>query len=278
MTVAQALSEGRAILSATGLVDAAREARFLTANGLGVPESWLAAHRDRVLSAADVAILRDWFGRRAAGEPAHYIVGRCPFWNREFSVTPAVLIPRPETELIVERVLRLDLPAGARVLDVGTGSGCLAVTLACERPGWRVFATDRSPAALGVARRNARALGAQVRFVCADLAGPLAARFALVVANLPYIPSAECATLQREIREHEPMAALIGGEHGDELVLALIAQLPAVLATGGVAALELGVGQADAVARRADVAGFASVERIVDLGGVERVVVLRAPD
>jgi release factor glutamine methyltransferase len=226
------------------------------------------------LAPGEESLFRDWLERRAAGEPAHHLTGRCPFWNREFLVTPAVLVPRPETELLIDAALRSPSPQNTRVLDVGAGSGCIAATLALERPGWRVAATELSPAALAVARANLRALSAPVGLMRCDLAAALRGPFELVTANLPYIPTAELAALPLEVR-HDPRGALDGGADGLDLVRRLLADLPHLLAPGGLALLELGEGQADPVTSAANALGLEVAQRITDLGGCVRVVVLR---
>ncbi len=251
-----------------------REARFLLARALTVPESWLLAHGDASVEAGAAAQFLAWVQRRAAGEPAHYIVGTCPFWGRDFAVSPAALLPRPETELLVERALSLPLRR-PRILDVGTGTGCLAVTLALELPGALAVATDTSVEALALARHNARRWGAAVRLACGDLAHHLRGPWQLVVANLPYLPSATLAQLPVEVRGFEPRLALDGGEQGTEVVRALVDALPRLLAEDGYALLELGEGQAEEVARHARERGLVERERIGDLGGVERVLVLQ---
>ncbi len=214
-----------------------------------------------------------WLERRAAGEPLEHLSGRCHFWGRDLAVSPAVLVPRPETEFVVAAALALALPEEAAVVDVGTGSGAIAVTLAAERPRWRVTAVDRSGAALAVARANARALEVAVTFVRADLAGALGGGFHLVAANLPYIPTAALADLPLEVG-HDPRVALDGGDDGLDLVRRLVADLSRLLVPGGWAVLELGEDQADQVATLAAAAGLGLHRRVRDVGGCDRVVVL----
>jgi release factor glutamine methyltransferase len=276
MTVGETLAAAAAALAATpDLRDPGGEARFLLARLLGRPETWLLAHPEAAVDGGREARLAEWVRRRLTGEPAHYIVGSCPFRGRELLVTPAVLIPRPETELIVERAHALALPPRPRVLDVGTGSGCLAVTLALELEGSVVAATDRSAAALAVARANAARLGACVAFARGDLAAHLAGPFDLVVANLPYIPDGELASLPATVRDFEPRAALAGGSDGAELLRRLIADLPRLLAGGGVALLEAGPGHAARLAGDVAAAGLAAAPPLADAGGVARVLELR---
>lgn len=275
MTVRELLTEAAVALpQREGLPDPVREARWLLARCLDRAEGWLVAHADETVTGSDAARFRSLVARRAAGEPAHYIAGSCPFFGREFLVAPGVLIPRPETELIVEHVLGLSLPPAPRVLDLGTGSGCLAVTLALELPGARVLATDVSPAAIRLARSNALRLGARVVWCLGDLATPLRGGFDLVVANLPYIPDGELATLPTEIRDHEPRLALTGGPDGADLLRRLVADLPHLLAPEGHALLELGPGQADLLRPTEMAARLRETARLVDVAGVPRVVVL----
>ena len=278
MKVRDLLRDAAAELPAgVGLPDPLREARWLLAAALGCPESWLLAHADDPLPAPSVERFRGWLARRRAGEPAHYIVGACPFWGRDFIVTPAVLIPRPETELLIASALALPPAPPRSVLDVGTGSGCLAVTLALELSAARVTATDLSPSALAVARANARRHDAVVSLLAADLAAPLRDAFDLVVANLPYLPFGTLGDLSREIRDHEPHGGLFGGPRGDELVGRLIADLPRLLTPGGHALLEVGEGQAGSTIAAALGAGLVHVATVPDAAGIDRVIGLARP-
>jgi release factor glutamine methyltransferase len=276
MNVADLLIEGAAALSAReGLPHPQREARWLLARALGRAEAWLLAHPEEQVGDASADAYRSWLTRRAAGEPAHYIVGSCPFWGRAFTVTPAVLIPRPETELVVECALALPWLERPRVLDVGTGSGCLAVTLALEVPRSLVLATDLSIPAVEVAEANASRLGATVSFCAGNLATHLNGPFDLVVANLPYVTDADIAGLPVEILQHEPHLALAGGEDGTDLLKLLLADLPRLLAGGGHALLEMGPLQRTRLGETIAATGFQEVQRGLDHAGIERVLVLR---
>lgn len=247
---------------------------WLLAHAWGVDEVSLRIHPEREVPAGVETRYRAWLERRAAGEPAHHLTGRCGFWGRDFIVSPAVLVPRPETELLVRVALELPISPTARVLDVGTGSGCIAVTLAAERPRWRVEAVDSSPDALEIARSNAERLGGGVVFHEGDLTTGVEPPWDLVVANLPYIPSGKLDSLPREVA-HDPPAALDGGADGLDLVRRLIADLPRILRVCGAAVLEIGEDQADAVAGIAAAVGLGVARRITDPGGCERVVALQ---
>jgi release factor glutamine methyltransferase len=257
-----------------GIPDPRREAAWLLAAAWGVDEITLRLHSDREIPTAVESRYRDWVERRAAGEPAHHLTGSCPFWGRDFEVSPAVLVPRPETELVVATILELPLSAEARVLDVGTGSGCIAVTLASERPRWSVWAVDRSPAVLAVARRNCARHAVDVALFCGDLTSATAPPWDLVVGNLPYVPTGDLERLPAEVRR-DPELALDGGADGLDLVRRLLADLPRVLRICGGAVLEVGDGQADEVVSMAYETGLAVARRVPDVGGVERVVVLQ---
>ena len=246
----------------------------MLARAWGVEEIALRLHPERNVPAEVEARYRAWLERRAAGEPAHHLTGECEFWGRVFEVSPAVLVPRPETELVIQIALELPLSPTARVLDVGTGSGCIAVSLAAERPKWRVSAVDRSGAALDVARTNAMRHGVEVIFEEADLTTSVEPPWDLIVANLPYIPTTDLEALPREVH-HDPPSALDGGADGLDLVRRLVEDLPRLLRPCGGAVLEIGEDQADDVAALAATAGLGVARRIKDPGGCERVVVLQ---
>jgi release factor glutamine methyltransferase len=277
-TVGLLLSEGRSALARPGLDHPGREAALLLGWLLGLDEAQVLARTDEAVAPEEIRRYRELVARRRDGEPLAYLLGEREFFGRAFTVDDRVLIPRPETEHLVERALELPLGDRARVLDVGTGSGCLAVTLALERPAWRLLATDVSVAALDVARGNARRhrVAERVRFLAADLTGAIdLAAFELVVGNPPYVEEEVVPHLSRDVRDFEPHVALVGGHGGLETIDRLLSEL-ASLAPGGWALLEFGFGQADSVALLAERTGaFDHVEVRHDLAGIERDVVLR---
>jgi len=275
MTVTEALAAGLATLPRReGIPEPRREAYWLLAAAWGVEEIVLRLYPEREVPLEVERRYRDWLERRSQGEPAHHLKGSCPFWGREFVVTPAVLVPRPETEILIEVALELPLSPTARVLDVGTGSGCIAVTLATERPGWRVCAVDLAADALAMAQLNAKRHGADVTLFRGDLTGAVRPPIDLVVANLPYIPSADLGKLPMEVRQ-EPIDALDGGADGLDLVRGLLHDLARILRVCGGAVLEIGENQADTVAALAAEADLVVARRVRDLAGCERVVVLQ---
>lgn len=275
------IAGARAMLAAAGLEssDAALDADVLARHVLG----W---DRARLLTALRNPAPGGFAGRylplvrrRAAREPVAHIVGHREFWGLDFIVTPDVLIPRPETEVIVEEVVRA-ASAGLRVdrlVDVGTGSGCLAIALAHELPNASVVATDRSAAAVSVARHNARALGVggRVHFVVADLLHGIRGRVDVIVSNPPYIPQHDLAALARDVVEYEPGAALSPGPTGFEVLERLFADAPAHLAPKGLLVVEFGFGQAAGIGARARDAGWSDVTIRADLQGIPRTAVLR---
>jgi release factor glutamine methyltransferase len=256
---------------------AALDAEILVASVLGLDRARLAADPERALAAEELFALESLVRRRLDGEPVAYLTGRREFWSLELEVTPDVLVPRPETELLVERALAaiagLAHPA---VLDLGTGSGAIAVAIAAERPDAAVTATDRSPAALAVARRNAARLApANLRFVEGDWFAPLAGRrFDAIVSNPPYVAEGDpaLASLARE-----PRGALVAGPEGLDALAAIVAGAAQHLAPDGRLALEHGAAQGSAVRTLLAAAGFGAVATFRDLAGHERVTEGVAP-
>ena len=271
------LERAAAFLAARGVESARLEAEVLLADALGSDRGRL--YLERVVSDPVRLRFAELLDRRGRREPLQHLRGRQEFFSRDFVVDPCVLIPRPETERLIEIVLgRLRPIQRPRILDVGTGSGVIAVTLALELPSAQVFATEVSVAALEVAKENARRLGVRERieFRSGDLALPFAGeRFDLVVSNPPYVPSEEIAGLSPEVRDHEPRVALDGGPDGLELYRRLAACVDEVLAERGWLAVEIGFGQGDAVRRMFSQSGTTAVEVERDLAGIERVVVVR---
>jgi release factor glutamine methyltransferase len=252
------------------------DAEILVAHALRLSRVQLYVQHDRPLTPAELAEIRELIKRRQAGESVAYVVGKKEFWGLELAVDARVLVPRPDTETLVEEGrARLDEQPGdnERIADIGTGSGAVALALAKLRPAAALHAVDVSPDALAVARANAERLGLTVTFLEGDLVAPLAgqAPFSLIVANLPYVPTGDLAGLAPEVRA-EPTLALDGGPDGLDLVRRLVAAAPPLLRAGGALALEIGAGQADATAALLEAAGFQDVRRRRDLGGVDRVV------
>ncbi|MGH9480627.1 MAG: peptide chain release factor N(5)-glutamine methyltransferase [Terriglobales bacterium] len=253
-------------------------AEVLLAHLLQRDRAYLYAHPEDELPAPLADRLTALAARRAAGAPLQYLTGVQEFYGRAFAVSPAVLIPRPETELLVEAALaRMPAQSSLRVLDVGTGSGCIAVTLALERPAAQLLATDLSPAALAVAAANARRLGAQVEFMESDLLAGVSGRFDLIVSNPPYVSEAEFATLQPEVRDHEPRLALVAGPRGTEHYARLISRAHASMRPGGWLLLELGYASAHAV-RALLGQGWSGVETRPDLQGWPRLLAAQRAD
>lgn len=256
------------LLAASGLP--ALEARALLARELGVPRERLVAHPEESVDAAHARSFCAMTRRRLAGEPLAYLLGGKEFYGRWFAVTPAVLVPRPETELLVELALKhlagIERP---RVLELGTGSGCIGVTLALERPDAEVTATDRSREALDIARANAATLGAGLSFVHGSWFGPLPAhaQFELIVGNPPYV--AENDPHLAEL-SHEPILALTSGRNGLADLHAIIEGAPAHLATGGMLLVEHGYDQATAVRAFLAEQGWSGIGTHRDAAGHER--------
>jgi release factor glutamine methyltransferase len=299
MDVRTALKNGITQLRDAAVPSFTLAAELLLLHALGRDRTWLYAHPEETIASADAQRFFALIARRAAGEPTQHLTGKQEFWGLEFEVTPDVLIPRPETEHVIEvaldrlalREVRAGRPqkndgAGLHIADIGTGSGCIAIALAKELPGAMLYATDISPAALEVAHRNAtrHAVADRIRFVQCNLLEKLAGAhgsrvagheprpFDLIASNPPYVGRRETATLTREVREHEPEVALFGGEEGYELYADLIAQAAAHLKPGGILVLELGHDSLPAVQPLLDAANWTNVGVTNDLAGIPRVI------
>ena len=257
-----------------GLRSPRLDAEVLLANILAMDRVSLYTHYDQPLTKEELAAYRELIRRRLAGEPVAYLVGKQEFWSISFAVDARVLVPRPETELVVEIALAaLKGRFAPRLVDVGTGSGAIAVAIAHERPDAEIIAIDRSPAALELATKNAASAEVDVEFLEGDLLAPVAARgpFSAIVSNPPYIADADFFTLPPEVLR-EPREALFGGADGLDVIRRLIAAAPPLLVPGGLLAIELGMGQAPEVMRLMSAAGLVGVIARKDLAGIERVV------
>lgn len=280
ISINEALRRASRELDQAGVAEARREAGSLLSHVIGKDRTFLIAHAEDLLSEQEVERLEDAVTRRAAGEPAQYITGTQDFFGRAFLVTPDVLIPRPETELLVEAALQV-LNRRSLVCDVGTGSGCIAITLLCERGDARAVAIDVSEAALGVARQNARVLSVEDRldFVQSDCFSALdesALRtFDLIISNPPYVSERALPGLQREVRDHEPLVALSPGADGLSVIRRLINEAPAFLRANGHLLMEIGFDQGEKVQQLVDQNVWTLKEILPDLQGIPRIVVLQ---
>jgi release factor glutamine methyltransferase len=293
------LKAGMAQLRAANVPSSTLAAELLLMYVLDRDRAWLYAHPGDLLAAAEAERYCELLGRRAAGEPTQYLTGKQEFWGLDFEVTPAVLIPRPETEHVIEvalerlgeeRGIKINMRTGApsrtlRIADVGTGSGCIAVALAHELPHAEILATDIFDDALEIARRNAARHGVneRIHFLRGDLLDKLleptrssegeARRFDMIVSNPPYVARHEAAELPREVREHEPAEALFGGPTGTELYGRLTEQAAELLDARGILVLELGYNCMDAVrAIFSRQRAWANVSITNDLAGIPRVI------
>lgn len=296
LTLGTAWRQGAEYLRQAGVEEADADAELLLLCLLGMGKAELLRDWREPFPEGKRLAWDELLNRKKNGEPVQYIVGEQYFYGRRFEVSAAVLIPRPETELLAEAVLEIAdrlWPAGNRgvqgseagqpvpvMLDVGTGSGVLAVTLAAERPSWQVFASDLSPDALAVARRNAERHGVDQRivFVAGDLLAPFFAEVSqayppidIVVSNPPYIPSSDIPGLQREVREHEPLLALDGGEDGLNPYRTMASQLSQLARLPRIVAWEVGAGQAkDAANLLRAAAEWQEIRFIEDYAGIDR--------
>ena len=248
------------------------DAELLLAHALGQSRSYLRTWPEREPSAAQCAAFAALLARRRTGEPVAYLLGRQGFWSLDLEVAPHTLIPRPDTELLVETALTLGPGGPARVLDLGTGTGAIALALACERPAWQVLGVDRVSEAVQLAERNRARLGlGNVRFVESVWFSTLGGeRFALIVGNPPYIAADDRHLNEGDVR-FEPASALVAGEDGLDDIRRIVAEAPEHLEAGGWLLLEHGYDQAEAVRALFAARGFAAVESRRDLGGHQRI-------
>ncbi len=280
-SIAQALVEATYTLRRAGVGDARRDAATLLANLIGRDTTYLIAHAEELLTASDVARYRVYIERRANGEPIQYIVGHQEFFNLDFIVTPDVLIPRPETELLVEKALELIAKdAEQRICDVGTGSGCIAISILHERPKTTAMGLDNSLEALGVAARNAARHDVSNRIDLMESDGfrvlnNSGFEFDLIVSNPPYVVEEVFDSLQREVREHEPRGALTPGSDGLSMIRRLLTDSPNYLLPGGHLLIEIGYDQSAAVRELIDPTVWQLVDIYKDLQGIERTVAVK---
>lgn len=279
MNLREALKQAVADLRAASVPSPVLAAELLLMHVSGASRAWLYAHIDDPLDASAAERYRALVAQRVTGTPTQHLTGHQEFWGLDLEVTPAVLIPRPETEHVVEVALaclgqrRSREPL--RVADVGTGSGCLALALARELPRARLFATDVSPSALAVARRNAarHGLADRVAFIEASLLAPFAPRsLDLVVSNPPYVAEKDATSLPREVREHEPHLALFAGEEGMAVYPRLVAEAGERLVAGGLLVMELGYGMSERVHALFDTAIWREIAVTKDLASIPRVI------
>jgi release factor glutamine methyltransferase len=253
-----------------------RDADLLLCHILGRSLPYLISHSDDPVDSRTADEASHLIDRRLAEEPLQYIRGYTEFYGRRFAVDPRALIPRPETEILVEAAIGR-VTAGSRVLDVGTGTGCIAISIEREVPGVRVTGSDSSLGALALARHNAKELASRATFLAADFLAPLCGPFDLIVSNPPYIPEEVVEGLAPEVQHHEPRGALTPGPRGTEAFEVLLHEGARLLKPAGILILEIGFDQSHAVRRLALEAGWAVVEVIPDLAGIPRVVVLSPP-
>jgi release factor glutamine methyltransferase len=283
-TITSLLSQATTALKESGVDSPRFDAELLLAHVLGKERRWLWTYPETQPCAAEQATFAGLLARRCRREPLAYLLGEWEFYGRKFAVTPAVLIPRPETELLVEAVLAW---AGARqpisAIDVGVGSGAIAVTLALENPRLQVLATDLSAPALSIARRNADryGVGERIQWARGDLLDSILASshppVNIVVANLPYIAEDEMARLMPEVGSYEPQLALRAADGGMELIARLIAQAPAILANDGLLACEIGYNQAEIVHALLLTTHWQRIRFVTDYAGIPRHVLANLP-
>ncbi len=264
VTLAEAINNAATLLSTAGITNARLDAEVLLSHIIMKDRVWLITHRDDVLDDNHQREFADVIQRRTRREPLQHIIGNQEFWGLEFIVSPDVLIPRPETEFIIEAALAIvqDRNTPVRIIDLCTGSGCIAVSLAKELTAARVIATDASEKALAVARENTRRHGVSehIRFLLGDLFEPLEeldirGQIDIIVSNPPYVQAGDLSTLQPEVRDYEPEMALIAGPEGTEMAKRIIQHAPEYLKKNGALIMEMGLGQAEALTRMVEATG-----------------------
>lgn len=282
MTIREAIAAATHHLSEVGIEDPQINAQVLLAYLLGKDRTYILTHPEESLETDLLRHFQNWVRQRASGVPLQHLTGHQEFYGLDFVVTPDVLIPRPETELIVEEVLGRNRKEAPLIIDVGTGSGCLAVTLAVQLNRSRVIALDISQSALKVARVNARRYGVEDRilFLASDLFSALvkgrsSTQADFIVANPPYVSDAEFDGLPREVREHEPRTALLAGPDGLAVHRSLLTESPAFLQPGGILIVEIGFGQHAAFTNLIDSSIWCVEKVVLDLQSVQRTWVLR---
>jgi release factor glutamine methyltransferase len=276
-TVLETIDGGTRYLEKRGIEDARRNMQMLVAGQLGCTRMDLYLQFDRPMDESDLAPLRETLKKRGEGVPIQHLLGKVWFHKHEFKTDARALIPRPETEELAEWILKWELPAAQRVLDMGCGSGVLGLTLAAECPAWDVTLADVSTDALSLARENAADLEIpNATFLESDLFSALDGPFDGIAANLPYVPETERATISREV-QHDPALALFSGHDGLDLIRRFIPEAFHRLKPGGWIVMEIGHDQASQVAEMLKASGFAEIEVKTDLSGIARFPFGRKP-
>ena len=280
VSIDEALRRASRELDHAGVAEARREAGSLLSYVIAKDRTFLISHAEDLLGEDELETFESAVARRAAGEPAQYITGTQDFYGRAFRVTPAVLIPRPETELLVEAALQV-MTADSLICDVGTGSGCIPITLLCERRDARAVALDISEAALEIARQNAREHGVadRIEFLVSDCFSGLdesaSQTFDLIISNPPYVSATALPGLQREVRDHEPLVALSPGEDGLSVIRRLLNESPRFLRKSGHLLMEIGFDQGEKVRELIDKNVWTLKEILPDLQCIPRIIVLQ---
>lgn len=277
ISIGDALRQATQALDHAGVAEARREAGSLLSHIIRKDRTFLISHVEDLVDGGELERFEKAVARRAVGEPTQYITGTQDFFGRSFRVTPDVLIPRPETELLVEAALKL-MATAASICDVGTGSGCIAITLLAERADAHAVAIDVSEAALEVARQNARdhVVEERVEFVLSDCFARLdPSPFNLIVSNPPYVSAAMLSGLQREVRDYEPRVALSPGADGLKVIRRLLGEAPEFLRSGGYLMMEIGFDQGESVQQMVDENVWTLEDILPDLQCIPRIVVLQ---